>query len=274
MKISVVTATMNSEATLRDTLASVLGQTYGEVEHIIVDGKSTDGTLALVKEFEPLYRQNGKELLWRSERDKGLYDAMNKGIGMATGDIIGILNSDDFYTTNDVLSRIANEIADADAVYADIHFVKPDDLTRCVRYYSSKHFAPRKMRRGFMPAHPSFYCRRQLYQTVGAFDTDFKVAADFEQLFRLIYLNRISLRYIDADFVTMRLGGASTAGIAAHRQILLDHLRAYKKNIPDRPFSAPILRPLNTPLNFILDASRYISKVFELMSSSSRANPR
>lgn len=129
-----------------------------------------------------------------------------------------------------MLERVAREIEGVDAVYGDIHFVNPDDLTKCVRYYSSRSFRRWQMRLGFMPAHPSFYCRRHVYQSLGAFDLQFKVAADFEQLLRLIYVNRISTKYIPMDFVTMRTGGASTSGLQSHKAILRDHLRAYRKH--------------------------------------------
>lgn len=227
MKISVITATWNSGVTIGQTLESVLRQGYRDVEVIVIDGQSTDNTLDIVREYEG--RFEGR-LRWISEPDRGLYDAMNKGIAMATGDVVGILNSDDFYTSDDVLERVAREIDGVDAVYGDIHFVDPDDLTKCVRYYSSRSFRRWQMRLGFMPAHPSFYCRRHVYQSLGAFDLQFKVAADFEQLLRLIYVNRISTKYIPMDFVTMRTGGASTSGLQSHKAILRDHLRAYRKH--------------------------------------------
>lgn len=201
MKISIITATWNSDATLRDTMESVLSQSYQDFEHIIIDGLSSDNTLNIVHEFEPRYKGR---LKISSEKDRGLYDAMNKGITMATGDVIGILNSDDFYTSDDILSRVADEIKDVDAVYGDIHYVNESDLTKCVRYYSSKGFRRWKMRLGFMPAHPSFYCRRAVYSRYGLFDTDFKIAADFEQLLRLIYINRIYIKYLPIDFVQWR----------------------------------------------------------------------
>lgn len=265
MKITVVTATWNSAATLEGTLESVLKQSHNDVEHIIVDGDSADGTMAIVEKYEPRYREAGKELRWISEPDHGIYDAMNKGIAMATGEIVGTLNSDDFYTADDVLSRVVREIDGVDAVYADIHYVDPANLGRCVRYYSSKDCSRAKMRMGYMPAHPSFYCRRHIYQRYGDFDLDFKIAADFELLFRLIYIHQIKTRYIDADFVTMRIGGASNAGMSSHRQIIIDHLNTYSKNIPDRPFSTPVLRPLNVVINICLDISRYIPKAIGLI---------
>lgn len=230
MKISIITAAYNSAATLGDTIHSVLSQSYDDWEHIVVDGGSRDGTLELIRDIEPRY---AGRLRWVSEADHGIYDAMNKGIAMATGDIIGILNSDDFYTSDDILERVAKEIdadKDIDAVYGDIHFVNSADLKRCVRYYSSKRFHRWKMCIGYQPAHPSFYCRRKIYEQYGVFDTGFKVGADFEHLLRLIYVNRINARYIPLDFVTMRTGGASTSGISSYMTIMRDKLKAFRKH--------------------------------------------
>ena len=249
MKISVITATFNSGKTLRDTIESVLRQTYRDIEYIIVDGASRDDTLDIIREYEPRF---GGRMRWISEPDRGIYDAMNKGIGMATGAVVGLLNSDDFYTDECVLERVAAEIMDVDAVYGDIHYVDDGDLTKCVRYYSSKGFRRWKMRMGFMPAHPSFYCRRTVYTRFGLFDTDFRVAADFEQLLRLIYLNRIHTRYIQMDFVTMRTGGASSSGMKSHKKIIRDHMLAYKKN--------------GVRSNYVLEGMRYLNKLWEIGS--------
>lgn len=229
MRISVITATYNSGRTIGDTLESVLRQTYKDVELIVVDGASRDDTMDVVRRYEPRF---GGRLHWTSEPDRGIYDAMNKGIARATGDVIGILNSDDFYTSDTVLERVAEAMAggDVDAVYGDIHYVRDGDLHRCVRYYSSRPFRRWMMRLGFMPAHPSFYCRREVYERCGTFDTTYRVAADFENLLRLIYVNRIKTHYLPADFVTMRTGGASTSGLSSHRQIMRDHLRALRSN--------------------------------------------
>ncbi|MDO5525397.1 MAG: glycosyltransferase family 2 protein [Prevotella sp.] len=229
MKVSVITVTWNSGATLRDTLESVLRQTYPDIEHIIVDGGSTDNTMALIKEYEPRY--NGR-LRYICEPDKGIYDAMNKGIRMATGNVVGMLNSDDFYTSDDVLTTVAATLKNdsLDAVYGDIHFVNDDDLKKCVRYYSSRPFRRWWMRFGFMPAHPSFYCRREVYMKYGTFDISYKVAADFECLLRLIFIHRIKIKYLPLDFVTMRTGGASTSGMSSHKRILHDHQLAFRNN--------------------------------------------
>ena len=253
MKISVVTATWNSGATLRDTMESVLRQSYGDVEYLIVDGGSTDNTLDIVREYEPKF---GGRLRWVSEPDRGIYDAMNKGIAMATGDVVGILNSDDFYTSDDILSTVAKAFAGGngiDAVYGDIHYVDDGNLDKCVRYYSSRVFSRRLMRFGFMPAHPSFYCRKAVYDKYGIFSLDYKIGADFENLLRLIYVNRIRTKYIDRDFVTMRTGGASTSGIASHRQILRDHRKAFREN--------------GVWSNALLESVRYVYKVLEVALS-------
>ena len=263
MKISIITATYNSADTVRDTFDSVLRQTYQDYELVVVDGASTDETVEIIKECEKRFRSISDERLamsderptpsfrWISERDKGLYDAMNKGIAMATGDVVGILNSDDFYTSQDILASVADaftENAGIDAVYGDIHYVRPEDLACTVRYYSSRLFRRGWMRFGFMPAHPSFYCRKSIYDRFAKvktikrlddlaindypqyFDTSYKVAADFENLLRMIFVGRIKTHYIPMDFVTMRAGGVSNRCMESHRQINRDHLRALREN--------------------------------------------
>ena len=229
MKISIITATFNSGRSIRDTIESVLRQNYTDFEYIIKDGGSQDDTLEIVKEYASRF---GDRLKIVSTPDKGIYDAMNTGLQMATGDVIGILNSDDFYSSDDALLMIAEAFAknDIDATYGDIHFVDDGDLTKCVRYYSSAVFRWWMMRFGMMPAHPSFYCKRTVYERFGAFDTSYRIAADFENLLRLIFVNKIRIKYIPKDFVTMRTGGASTAGFASRTQIMRDHLKAMKKN--------------------------------------------
>lgn len=228
MKISLVTATYNSGEVLHCALDSVLGQTYADFEYIIVDGASNDDTIKVVHRYEPLFKDR---MLWISEPDRGIYDAFNKGIRMATGDIIGILNSDDFFTSNDVLEKVAAGFSeDIDAVYGDIHFVRPDDLNHCVRYYSSKIFRRGLMRLGFIPAHPTFYCRKSCFEKYGYYKTDYKIAADFDLLLRFIYVHNIRIKYLPMDMVTMRLGGASTNGFKSRLMGMKEHLRSFKEN--------------------------------------------
>lgn len=258
VKISVITAAWNSGKTIEDTLRSVLNQTYGNVEHIIVDGNSDDHTMDIVKKYADHYRQRGFSLKWISETDDGIYDAMNKGISVASGDVVGLLNSDDFFTTTSVLEKVASEFADVenpvDAVYGDIHYVNPDRLDKTVRYYCSKKFKREWMRMGFMPAHPSFYCRRDIYKKYGLFDTTFKIAADFEQLLRLLYIHQIKARYISLDFVTMRTGGISTSGFSSHIRIYSEHRTAYRKN--------------GVYSNIFLESARYIYKIIQVCKST------
>ena len=250
MRLSIITATYNSERTLRDTMESILNQTFQDFEYIIVDGASKDATLDIIREYEPRFQ--GK-MRYLSEPDKGIYDAMNKGFAMATGDVIGILNSDDFFTSEDVLQAVVDGFAGeyVDAVYADIHFVGTDDLTKCVRYYSSSVFRPWMMRFGMIPAHPSFYCRKAVYDQYGSFDTTYRIAADFEILLRLIFIHRIRTRYVKKDFVTMRLGGASTTGYGSWSLIMKEHLQIMKRH--------------GVVTNRFLLSLRYIYKLFEFL---------
>ncbi len=227
-KISLITVTFNSDKTLRDTINSVLKQTYTNIEYIVVDGLSKDNTMDIVREYEPQFEGRMK---WISEKDKGLYDAMNKGVRMATGDVVGILNSDDFFTANDVLEKVAAGFDEqTDAVYGDLHYVHPDDLQHSVRYYSSKIFKRNLMRMGFIPAHPTFYCRRECFDKFGYYKTDYKIAADFDLLLRFIYVNRIRIKYLPMDMVTMRTGGASTNGLKSRMGGMNEHLRSLREN--------------------------------------------
>ncbi len=266
MRISIITATYNSKATVRDTLESVLRQDYADYELVIKDGGSTDGTLAICREYEPRFEGRMKII---SAPDKGLYDAMNIGIASASGEVVGILNSDDFYTSDDILSTVARQFEqtpDIDAIYGDVHYVKAEDTSKLVRYYSSKVFRRWMMRFGFMPAHPSFYCRKSTYErfkldgtkiegfkgdtSCAYFNTSFKIAADFDFLVRTIFVGRIKTRYIQKDFVTMRSGGASNSGASSHRQINRDHQRT--------------LRECHVYSNIFFLALRYVYKVGEL----------
>ena len=230
LKISIITATYNSGKTIRDTLSSVLNQSYKNYELIIKDGGSNDNTVEICREYENIFEGRLKVI---SEPDKGIYDAMNRGIDNASGDIVGILNSDDFYTSDDILDRIAKEFSankDLDAIYGDIHFVSPDNLTKCTRYYSSSYFRPSLLRFGFMPAHPSFYVRKEVYDKYGLYDLQFRTSSDFEWIVRLFAKYHIRAKYIKKDFVTMRTGGESTAGMEAKRKVNNDIVASLKKH--------------------------------------------
>lgn len=227
MKISIITAAYNSGATLCDTIESVLRQSYPDIEYIIVDGASKDDTMGIVHRYEPKF---GSRLKVISEPDKGIYDAMNKGIRMATGEVVGILNSDDFFTSNDVIQKVADafEAEEVDAVYGDIHFVKDDNLKKYTRYFSSRYFRPWLLRFGFMPAHPSFYCKRAIFEKYGLYDLQYRTSSDFEMMVRLFAKHHIKAKYLDMDFVTMRTGGESTAGLASKIRVNRDVAKSLK----------------------------------------------
>lgn len=226
MTISLITATYNSGKTVEETLRSVLAQTYKEIDYLVVDGGSKDDTMDIVRKYEPLF---GGRLHWISESDRGIYDAMNKGISNSTGDVVGILNSDDYFTSNDVLERVAAEMqADntLDAVYGDIHFIKDGAPDRIVRYYSSKPFRPFWLRFGFMPAHPSFYARREVFEKHGLYSLDYKIAADYDMMVRLFLKHRIKAKYMPMDFVTMLMGGLSTKGVRSRMVLVSEDVKA------------------------------------------------
>lgn len=227
MKISIITATWNSGATLRDTIESVLGQTYPDYEMLVIDGGSSDNTKEIVDEFIPKF--HGR-LKWFSGKDKGLYDAMNKGINHATGDVIGILNSDDFYADEHVLESIANGIRDVDTVYGDLVFVNPDNTNQVVRQWIGSQHQPGSFMKGWHPAHPTFYARKELFEKHGGFDISFDVSADFELMFRFLEKGHAKSRYVPHTFVKMRLGGESTGSIKKIIQGNKNVLRAFKKN--------------------------------------------
>ncbi len=229
IKVSIITVAYNSAATIAETIASVLAQSYKNIEYIIVDGQSADGTIDILRQYEPKF--SGR-LRWLSEKDNGIYDAMNKGITMATGDVVGILNSDDYFTSTNVIEKMAKAFEDEniDATYGDIHFIRDGQPGKCIRYYSSKRFSPTWLRFGFMPAHPSFYARREVLEKIGPYKTDYKIGSDYEMMVRLFYVHRIRARYLPIDFVTMRTGGLSTRNIRSKLQLIKDDVRACREN--------------------------------------------
>lgn len=208
MKISIITATFNSGKTLRDTMESVLQQTYTDYEYIIKDGGSKDNTLDVVQEYAPKF---GDRLKVISEPDEGIYDAMNKGIEVATGDIIGILNSDDFYSDSTRLEKIVDVFHNTpfiDAITANTRDVLPD-LSKTVRYTRSAFYRRWMTHLGYVPSHPSFYVKRQCYEKWGKFNTAYKIAADTELMSRFFYIHHLKYKYVNMEIVTMRVGGTS-----------------------------------------------------------------
>lgn len=229
MKISIITVSFNAARTIGQTIESVLSQKEEDIEYVIVDGNSKDESKDIIKKYAAL----DSRIKWISEPDSGLYDAMNKGIKMASGDIVGIINADDFFTNSLVLKGVKEAFLQEhqlDAVYGDVQFVSEGDSSKIVRKYSSSIFRPTLFRWGFMPAHPTFYCKRELFERFGYYSTDFKIAADYELLMRFIHTHKISTKYIPSTFVTMRMGGKSTKGFSSTLTINKEIVRACKLN--------------------------------------------
>lgn len=226
MKVSIITVVYNNESTIDYAIQSVLSQDYPNIEYIIVDGNSTDATLEKIHEHKESINH------FISEPDRGIYDAMNKGLKLATGGIIGILNSDDFYVNDNIISEIINEFEDkkVDLVFGDVVFVKPENLDKITRYYSSDNFHPDKFAWGWMPAHPSCFLRREIYEKYGYFETDYKIAADYEILTRFMAKYGISYSYIPKVFVKMRTGGVSSANFKSNWILNKEIVRACREN--------------------------------------------
>ena len=226
MKISIITVAFNAAQTIADTLESVAAQMHADVEHIVVDGASTDGTLAVIKH----HGQRVSRLV--SEPDHGIYDAMNKGLRLATGDVIGFLNADDVYADSSVLARVsANmEMEGLDALFGDAEFVSADRPDRPLRRYRSERFRPGRIAWGWMPAHPTLFLRRELYERFGLFRTDYRIAGDFELVARMFHGDTLKYRHVPEVLVRMRTGGISTGGWRNTLLLNREVLRACREN--------------------------------------------
>ncbi|MBX3256515.1 MAG: glycosyltransferase [Chitinophagaceae bacterium] len=239
MKLSIITATYNSAATLYDTLDCVSQQDYTSIEHIIIDGGSTDNTLDIIRGFTHIAKVV-------SEKDNGIYDAMNKGIQLATGDVIGILNSDDVYASNDVLSLIAKEFADPAilALYADLEFVSRDDLNNVVRKWKAGTYSKKSFYFGWMPPHPTFFVRKEVYEKVGLFNPDLGSAADYELMLRILLKHSTPAKYINRVIIKMRIGGVSTGSLANRLKANQKDRLAWKVNGLHPYFFTLYLKPV------------------------------
>jgi glycosyltransferase involved in cell wall biosynthesis len=248
--VSIITVSYNSVTTISDAIKSVLDQTFPNIEYIVIDGGSTDGTVEIVKSFTT------KISKFISEPDNGIYDAINKGIRLATGDIIGILHSDDFFYDKTILEKIAQTFAenDTDAVLGDALFVDPADLSRIKRYYSSKNFKVSRFRFGFMPAHTGFYARRKLFEKYGYYKTDYKIAADFELLLRFFHVHQITYKYLPMSIVSMRTGGVSNRSVFSNLTLNKEIARACREN--------------GVKTNYVNIYSKYFVKMFEFFGNN------
>jgi glycosyltransferase involved in cell wall biosynthesis len=227
VKISIITVCLNSAATIRDTLESVTAQDHADREYIVVDGGSTDGTLDIVR----AYGRGVDRLI--SGPDEGIYDAINKGIAAATGDVIGVLHADDVYESPGVLSAVMRAFSatpDADIVFGDLVFVRPDDLDRVVRHYSSKAFRPWRLRFGWMPPHPASFFRRSAYARLGPYATDLKISSDYEMFVKAFLIFQLKYARIDQILVRMRAGGLSTSGLRSSIRLNREIVTACRRN--------------------------------------------
>ena len=224
MKISVVTVCYNSAATIADTLASVAVQRGCEVEHIIIDGASKDDTLAIVKQFPHV-------AMCVSERDRGIYDAMNKGVARATGDVVALLNADDIYAHENILSYVAQQFQEhaIEALLGDVVFFKPEQPDKITRRYDSSQFSPAKIAWGWMPAHPGLFLKREVYERVGPFKTDYRIAGDFDFVARA-FSQPLAYKHVPEIVVKMRAGGASTGGLKSTILLNKEVMRACREN--------------------------------------------
>ncbi len=233
MKITVVTVAFNAEKTIGDTLRSVAAQRHPAVEHLVIDGGSRDATMEVVR----AHAHRG--LCAQSEPDRGLYDAMNKGLAQATGDLVGFLNADDFFARTDALTLIARAAAEhpaADAVCGAVALVEPERPDRVRRHYRARGFRPWMMRYGHMPPHPGFYVRRAAAAAVGPFDLDLRVGADFEWMLRFFHVKALRMEPLDETLVGLRLGGVSTRGLASMRVINAEAVRSCRRwGVPTSP---------------------------------------
>ncbi len=252
--IAVITVCFNAASTLETAIRSVQGQSYPNVHHYIVDGASTDGTVELLERHANSTLTH--RIHYRSQKDRGLYDAMNRGIEWVRTElpnaIVGFLNADDFLADANVLERVAEAFCDKnlDAVYGDVCFVQPENLARATRFSSGRVFQPCLVRAGLMPPHPSFYARLSLYNQVGEFNLNYRIAADFDWMLRAFALNHTKARYLKKIFTVMRQGGLSTQGLKSHRTIWREHREIFQNH---RIFSPAPIR-----------ATRYVYKLLEL----------
>jgi len=239
MKISVITVCYNSVSTIEATILSVLQQSYATIEYIVVDGDSNDGTKSVLEK----YRDKITKIV--SEKDKGLYDALNKGIKLATGDVIAFLHADDFYTDPLVVEKYVKVFVGGnyDAVYANLFYVDADDTTKVKRKWNSGEYNHGEFLNGWMPPHPTLFVRKEIYEKYGSFNTDFKTSADYELMLRLIHKHKIKLGYLKEFTVKMRVGGQSNASLNNRIKANLEDRRAWEVNQLKPRFYTLLLKP-------------------------------
>jgi len=239
--VSIITTCLNNADTIEDTIQSVLNQSYSNIEYIIVDGASNDSTLDIINK----YKTNIKHII--SEKDNGIYEALNKGLNISTGEIIGILHADDFFSSNQVIEKIVDTFLkkDIDATYADLDYIDRDDTTKIKRHWVSGKYDKCKFLKGWMPPHPTVFIKKSIYSKFGQFNTNFKQSADYELLLRLMYKHGIKVVYIPSVLVKMRVGGKSNKNILNRLKANREDKLAWKLNGLKASTFTHILKPLS-----------------------------
>ncbi|MDX1652576.1 MAG: glycosyltransferase family 2 protein [Brumimicrobium sp.] len=248
MKTTIITATYNSSATITSAIESVLEQDYPNIEHLIVDGASKDKTVEIVKSFQEEHAQ----IVLHSAPDKGIYDALNKGVSMATGDIIGFLHSDDFFADPQILSKVMQVMSDdqVDGVFGDLKYVSAGDESKVIRYWKSRPFRSTLLKHGWMPAHPTLFLKKEVYEKHGNFDLDFRIAADYDFMLRILSDPNLKFTYLPEVITHMRVGGASNA-VGNIKQKMKEDLKALRKNNLPRPYLTLLRKNLSKIPQFL-----------------------
>jgi glycosyltransferase involved in cell wall biosynthesis len=247
MRVTIITACYNSSATIADTIKSVLAQSHPNIEYIIVDGQSSDNTLEIVKSF------GNKISKTISEKDRGIYDALNKGIALATGEVIGILHADDFYADADVIKNVVAQFyaTAADALYADLQYVNRTDINKVKRYWKSGAYKHGMFLNGWMPPHPTFFLRTKCYQKFGNYSMLFTTAADYELMLRMLHKHKITITYLPQVIVKMRTGGVSNVSIKNRIRANAEDKMAWQLNNLKPRFYTFLVKPLRKIFQFI-----------------------
>ena len=247
MKVRIITIAYNSGATIEDTIKSVVAQDYPNIEYIIIDGASKDNTLEIVE------RYRDRIAVVVSEKDKGIYDAMNKGVEHATGDIIGILNSDDHYYDHTVISEVVHKFKTehCDGLYADLIYVDRDNPEKVIRYWKSGNYTPGKFLLGWMPPHPTFFVKREIYEKYGLYSTDLRSAADYEFMLRVIHRHKITLSYMPRILTRMRVGGMSNVSLKNRWRANMEDRRAWRMNGIKPRWYTLSLKPISKIIQFL-----------------------
>lgn len=241
MKVSIITVAYNSAETIAECIQSVVNQTYSNIEYIVVDGSSTDGTQEIVRGF------GDRVSVFKSEADNGIYDAMNKGLKLCTGEVVGILNSDDLYADNEVISDMVNlmQKTASDSCFSDLVYVDRKETNRIVRSWVSGEYTPERFLKGWMPPHPTFFLKRIYYDQFGLFDLSFNTSADYELMLRMLYKNKLSAAYLNRVTIKMRVGGQSNLSLRNRIKANIEDRRAWKVNNLKAPLFTTIRKPLS-----------------------------